>query len=596
MGTLGTIKRKCIEDPLPLLLILLALLVYLPGSTWGIPHPTGPDFIRGWGNDDLVPLHPLAEMHNTFVVAKPDRNIAYPWFHYFLLACAEAPYLLWLLFTGELTNPSPIFPYGFSDPVTAFRYLSWIGRSITMLLGLATVVGSYYSGKHLFGRKVGFLAAIFTMLMFPMAYYARLGNLDVPVMGWTSLGLAVFTLCLKQGLTVSRGLWLGAFVALAAATKGLSQAAGSFLFVPGILLWLHFRNGNPDRFWRWTSVWAAPVALTVSFLVVYVLASGIPIDPRRYVQHTAKLFLASTQIIYLRYPATLAGFAAQARDLFGYLIDVMSWPVLIAAGVGVLVVFRRDRRALFLALSSVSFFLLLLIVRFGRVHYLLAVALPLNVFAAYAFVRMVEASRRLRPLGLLLVFLVVGYMVLINVDLTHDMISDSRYAASSWLAQRNQPGDSLLFFGAGDTVPPLRTDVTTLKVSHRREAFPTIVEKRPDYILVMPWDFNEDRHRVEWRYGPHSIYSDYVPADVFAKLSDGSLGYRLVAQFQSPRLFPWLNRPFLSYATVNPPIHIFARTDRAQGAPKLEAWDTAPYNPRFSRVRELTVDNPLRTH
>jgi hypothetical protein len=360
------------------------------------------------------------------------------------------------------------------------------------------------------------------------------------------------------------------------------------------LLWLHVREGGSDRLWKWKSFWAAPVALTLGFFVVYVLASGIPIDPRRYAQHTVKLLLASTQAIYLRYPATPAGFFAQAQDLFGYLVDVMSWPVLIAARVGVLMVFRRDRRALLLALSSDSFVLLLLIVRFSRVHYLLAVALPLNVFAAYAFVRLVESSRRLRPLAIVLVFLAVGYMVLINVDLTHDMISDSRYAASSWLAQHHQPGDSLLFFGAGLTVPPLRTDVTTLRVSHRDDALPTILEKRPDYVLVMPLDFNEDRLRVEWRYGPHSIYNDYLPADVFARLSDGSLGYRLVAQFQTPRLFPWLNRPFLSYATVNPPIHIFAREDREQGAPKLQAWDTTPYNPRFSRVRELTIDNPVR--
>jgi hypothetical protein len=170
------------------------------------------------------------------------------------------------------------------------------------------------------------------------------------------------------------------------------------------------------------------------------------------------------------------------------------------------------------------------------------------------------------------------------------MLADSRYAASSWLAEHNRPGDSLLYFGPGMTVPELRSDITTLAVTRRREALSTIVEKQPDYILVMPMDFNENRHRVEWRYGPHSVYSDYVPADVFAKLADGSIGYRLVAQFQSPRLFSWLNRPFLSYATVNPPIQIFAREDREQGAQQLKPWLEAPYYPRYTRVHELTTD------
>jgi hypothetical protein len=593
-------KLNSSRDLIPLLLILLTLAVYLPAITWGIPHPTGPDFTHAWGNDDQIPLAPLAEMHNTFFNAKPDRNVAYPWFHYFLVACAYGPYLFYLLWSGGVSNLEsvyPVYPFGIADPTSTFLHLSLIGRSVTLLLALATVLGAYYTGKHLWGRKAGFLSAIFTMLMFPMAYYARIGNLDVPVLGWTSLGLAILALILRQGLTVKRGVWFGAFVALAMSTK--DQALGSFFLLILALLWLHIRAGKVHRLWRWTSIWSAPFATAVSFIMTYVLASGILIDPVRYSQHAIKVLTVGTRLTlelsYLRYPATLSGFAAQAGDLFGYLIDVMSWPVLIAAGVGILIAIRRDRLSLVLALSSIGFFVMLLPVRLSRLHHLIPIALPLSVFAAYAFSQGLECGRRIRVITAIVAIGVSGYLLLQTVDLTHDMLFDSRYTASAWLDKRTQPGDSLLYFGAGLTVPPLRPDIKTMAVRNRRFALSTILEGKPDYVLIMPLDFNEDRHRVEWRRGPYSIYSDYLPADVYARLVDGSLGYRLAAQFQTPRLFPWLNRPFLSYPTVNPPIHIYARIDRAQGMARLKPWETAPHYPQFIRVRELTIDR-IRTN
>jgi hypothetical protein len=79
------------RDRTPLLLVLLALALYLPAFGWGMPTITGRDRIHSWGNDDLVPLAPLAEMYNTFVREEPNRNVAYPWVHYALVAGAYSP-------------------------------------------------------------------------------------------------------------------------------------------------------------------------------------------------------------------------------------------------------------------------------------------------------------------------------------------------------------------------------------------------------------------------------------------------------------------------------------------------------------------------
>ena len=280
------------RDRAPLLLGLLSLALFLPGIHWGIPHATAVERTHAWGNDDEVPLGALAEMHNTFVISKPDRNIAYPWFHYFAGACAGGPYLLYLLVTGGLTHPSPEYPYGFADPVTSMKVLALMGRSISVVMSIATVLGAYYTARNLWTRTAGVIAAVLTMLMFPLAYYARVANPDAHVLGWTSLGLAAFAACLRHGLTAKRGALLGTCVAFAAATK--DQSGGSFFLVPLALLWLHFFGRRPPEQDERARGWWPPLAALVTFTVVYILASGIPIDPARYKLPNEKLHFAST--------------------------------------------------------------------------------------------------------------------------------------------------------------------------------------------------------------------------------------------------------------------------------------------------------------
>ena len=48
----------------PLLLALLAFVLYLPGFWWGAPEATGPELIHGWAVDDETPLGPLAQINN----------------------------------------------------------------------------------------------------------------------------------------------------------------------------------------------------------------------------------------------------------------------------------------------------------------------------------------------------------------------------------------------------------------------------------------------------------------------------------------------------------------------------------------------------
>jgi hypothetical protein len=577
-------------DRAALILATLALLIYLPGFTWGIPAATTAPQIHAWGNDDASPLAALAEMHDTFVVYPPNRNVAYPWFHYFLMGASCGPYLAAQKLIGGFTHASANYPYGFADPHTAFRHLSWIVRSWSILLALAAVLGAYFTGKYLWNIRAGFLAGIFTMLLFPMAYYAKLTNPDMPVLGFTSLGIAMFALCLRHGATAARGAWFAAFVALAAATK--DQSAGSFvLLVPVLLIW-HLRYGRPDRIRGWKSIWAAPAATTIAFTIVYLIASGIPVDPVRYRNHVEKiLIVGTTRGLYLRHPATTQGLVEQAHDIFAYLLDVMSWPLLLLAIGGIVLALWKDRPPLLLLLSSAGFAGILMPTGLCRVHYLLPVALPLTAFAGYLVDWALNGTRVLRYVGLAAAAGTAGLLLLQTVDLTHDMLHDSRYAASEWMDRQMRSGDRVMHFGYASKMPALRADVGQIRIRSQDLALSAILEQRPEFIAVIPQDINEKRQRVEWREGLNSVMSP-LHADVFEGLIDESLGYRLVAQFQSPRLMPWLERPFLSYSSVNPPVQMFVRVDRAADMERLKPWLTAPYYPHSMRVREISIDYP----
>jgi hypothetical protein len=567
----------------------LAFAVYVAGVTWGIPYASGPDRVHAWGNDDAGPLVALAEMHDTFVKKPAFRNVAYPWFHYFLMASVMAPYIAWLYVTGSFSRPSASYPFGLEDPIAAFWNLALLARLLSVLLSVAAVLGAYYGAKFLWGRRAGILAALFTAFMFPLAYYARLTNPDAPVIGWTALGLMMAALILRHGLTALRAAWFTAFVALAAATK--DQSLGSFFLLVPVLLWICLRHPQPAGSAQPRMRWGPPVAGVLTFAVVYVCASGIPVDPGRYAEHANKiLFAGTTRSLYLRHPATPAGALNQVGDLFGYLLDVMSWPLFLCAVAGIIIAARRDRRSLVLLLSSLGFFLMLIPVGMSRVHYLLAVALPLNYFAAYAIDRAMELRPVRIPAAAFAAF-IVGVLALQTADLTWEMLHDSRYAAGTWLDAHTRAGDRVLHFGFASKLPRLKREVESIRIIYQREALDALMQKRPEYVLVIPQDITEDRKRVEWRQGPPSVITP-TTAELVEQLANGSLDYRLVARFQEPRLLPWLDRPFLSYPTVNPPVHIFARADRAAGMPVLEPWHSAPHYPRFMRVVEVTVNNP----
>lgn len=570
----STARRNRLTFPrrASLTLAALSLAIYVPGFWWGMPHATAPDRTHAWGTDDETPLGPLAEIHN-IIQPKPDRNLGYPLMHSFIVSAAYAPYLGYLWASGKFTNVSGSYPFGMADPVGALKALSLIAHLVSMLMAAGVVLAAYSAGRTLWGDRTGTLAAVFVMVSFPMFYYSRTGNIDMAVLFFTALALAVFARIIAAGFTVRRAILLGISVGFAVGTKEPSIA--SFLALPFVLLWLHWRNNGIHHGWFARSFWKAPVLAAFAAFVAFGLGSGLFVNPERYFAHVQFVRgrlsdLTAGNVGFLStYPYTWSGHLQLAGQITGYLSDAVTLPGLLLAAVGVLWSIRQEPWTSTFALPALTLLIVLFwSARTAQLRYVMPAAFTLALFAARVAARAWE-SRRLsvRVASTVLAFVIISVSLLRGADLTHAMINDSRYAAAAWLEPRTQPGDRIEYFGVTEKLPPLKPGVITERAiaylgplerprigeEAVREIKLGWADRMPKYVIIMP-DFHHSMEVPDNVSCPPAIYRD---------LLDGTLGYHLETDFQTPSLLAWTRRPSIDYPVVNPPIRIFKRAGEA---------------------------------
>jgi hypothetical protein len=137
------------------------------------------------------------------------------------------------------------------------------------------------------------------------------------------------------------------------------------------------------------------------------------------------------------------------------------------------------------------------------------------------------------------------------------MHHDTRYEAATWLDHNLQAGDTLAYYGARRKLPTLRRDI--LATPAPGQYIPEVIygdagpiTDTPPFIIVIPQLHTERDH--EWN----------VPDSLFRALVDGSAGYQQVWAARGSALLP---RFLLAAPSVNPPVRVFARRDRASRLP-----------------------------
>jgi 4-amino-4-deoxy-L-arabinose transferase-like glycosyltransferase len=517
-----------------------ALLLYLPAIWWGLTYATAGPRAYPWGADELAPLQSVTELYGIFFARQPHFNPQYPPFHNLMQALLVGPYLAYLWVTGGLRHPQPLYPFGLVNPLAALRVTTLLARAVSWVMAAGVVLTAYRTGIVLRDRLTGIISALLVMSLYPMFYYSRVSNVDMGALFWTSLGLYVFALCLRDGLSTRRAIWLGVFAALATASKDPSWAA---FFMAGIVLLCR------ELRWPLTTTPREKLRPLIAGLLVaigtYAAVSGVIFRPSRYIEHMRRI---TQNVISPQYqePSTLSGYGRLIQDIGTNLIDSMGVPEGICVVAGLLFVFFRRRQLQNWVWPAVGIILLVLFpARFVLLRFVLIVAYVLAFFAAIALREAYDRPGWRRAAPVLLV-LVSGWSLVRGEDLTWQMLHDGRYTAAAWLHQHAHPGDRVLHFGPPGNLPALDTGVRNILAKAGTPYHFSGTHDDPEFVILIPFELFPS----ELEHEPNLSEPDY------RALRAGTLGYHEVVQAQAPRLFYKRPIPF-----VNPPVQLFARND-----------------------------------
>lgn len=578
MSALRDSLRSRLVGPLGrrhVLIFVIAALAYVPTASWGAPYATAWNRTQGWGVDDEAPKGPLAQLHDIVDPAPTTNpNLGYPMLHPFMVLATFAPYVIWLKVSGGLGTPTQAYPHGFTDPVTALATLSLLAHLLSVLLAAGIVVAAYETGRTLWDERAGLWGAALAGLAYPMFYYARTSNPDVPVLFFTAIAGIPFARALMLGITRRRALWLGALIGLALATK--EPAFASFVGIPFVLLFVR-QPGESTAPWRRRETWSYAAWCAMAAVLAYAVGSGMLVDPDRWVAHIRFIRERSADaaqgaVAFMPYyPMDWAGHVALGSRLVGLMADALTWPGLALGGLGIALTARRTPRAALFGVTIVTYLAILFwSARAAQLRYVMPAAYATALFAAYAVRELLEARpAAIRVTGVVVAGMTVMLAALRGADLTWAMMHDSRYAAATWLREHGTPGDRLEFFGSMQKEPPMEGWLTSdwavaylggnVEAPRDSATVATILngwrDRHPRFVTLIP----------DYTSYPGEPFAASCPSEIYALLEAGTIGYRRVAFFQSPPLLPWVRRPPLDYPTVNPPIRIYERLETPPG-------------------------------
>ncbi len=508
----------------------LAFAVYLPAIWWGVPHATHPLGVHSWEIDAVTGMQTLSELHNLLIEAKPDWYLAYPLFHYLVLGALYAPYFLFLYVTGGMSQPTASYPFGFADPVEALKHLTLIGRALTVLMAAGVVVNAYLAAKAVWDKQTARLTAIAAALPTTMVFYARTGNLEVPMLFWMSAAILVLARSLTSGLTVGRAVCLGIFASLAVATK--DAAYGALLIGLVLLVLIHIRRGTPRT--ERSDWWKAPAALLLSCCVVFAFASGLAIFPQRFAGHLQfvnnfeKTFFNVVHLDLLR-PKTLAGYVTLIGDAGLQLVYALG-PVLLITGLfGLAVTWRTTMFTKVLSLMMIGHIILVILpVRHMQYRYIVFPVFAFAFLVARALALGLRQKRQWLAVSTLTAAIIgFGWVGARAIDLTYQMMFDARYDAGDWLAAHVEPGDKIGFFTDQNCLPRLPAQVVPVKLL-LDSSTGNLRRERSRFVLI----------QQDYSTAPGSDHSRFLQESVYKEIVDGDLGYRKAASFNTLGVFP----------------------------------------------------------
>jgi hypothetical protein len=555
------------KQPMLIAVLLMSIALNVYHVWWGLPlrspitrapsNGTSPgpsagsqaqdlEDVVAWGNDEVAPMGPLVYVKRTFFDGSWSHK--YPAFHFMVLSAAYAPFLTYLILSGQLSlaHLSDRWPYGLSDPTSALTILVLIARLVSVVMGTAIGALIYLITRRLFGKTPAVFAALVVVFCFPFIYYSHTSNLDIPYLFWFTLGLFFYVRLLQEDRTRDY-LLLATCLALAVATK--DQAYGLLPFLPIALLWFRL-GGRPggggglrlrERLaglpWR-------PLGLAlVAFVVTYALAANVPNNWQGYVRHL-RYIGGSGSAPYQEFPNTLAGHLGLLSKTVSLLAQSLGLPLVTVCGVGLLwglIRYRRVSLALLTpALSYYLFFVAVILYVYPR--FILPFVLVLAIFGGKLLGDVWTASARwawvARPViaALLLYSLAHGA----SADWLFDQ--DPRYQAEEWIKRHVPQAAVIETYGPLQYLPRFPEHIRVQHLPLEGYVEEMFRARAPEYVLLS---------HAYYRRITEDQRDDFDQEEFIEALWSGALGYRVAAEFRASGLVvPDLIRSLNSRITI----------------------------------------------
>jgi hypothetical protein len=419
-----------------------AAVVFALGIWWGWPGP-------GWAPDELDPGAVREAIRSRFSGGWFDK---YPPGLYWLLTIAFAPSLV----AEQFHRVSP-------DGTNVFAILYLQSRIVSLVFAIGTVLAMMALAARLLGSRYAWPAAVGTLAVLPLAYYAKTANVEMASLCFSSWALVFLARWLAE--CRRRDLVAAALAAgLAVATK---DSAYALFVLPSAYVVYTSRKRLGDL---------VPAAL--AGLTAFALVHNMAFNWSGFLYHLQEI-TGPTSADYREYGATLRDQALLFAVACRQFIEMLGLPGLLALGLGAIAVARRIATPPpWLFLAAVSYYLgFIAIIGYSYDRFLLPAMPPFVLIMAIGL--RAAFDRRIRfgvPAGAVVVVLIVARVAWLDAL----MIFDSRYAVERLLHEVVPVEASVGPYGPALYMPRL-ADFRQIAVPPRVAA---IGEGSPDFIVL----------------------------------------------------------------------------------------------------------------
>ena len=265
-----------------------------------------------------------------------------------------------------------------SDPLLS-------GRIVSVFAGFLTMIGLYFLGKELFGKRVGIIT-VFLYILFPFSLvYDRMALYDSLVVTGAVWSLFFEILLVKYkrlDLSLILGMILGASV--------LTKTSG-FLFIyllPFSLLLFNFKSKNrKDLLIKWGIL----AAISVGFAYLYYSVQRL--SPYLHIVDEKNAIFVYPFSEWIIHP--LRFFWGNLKGMWDWVLTYTTWPILILilSSFFIKIKFTREKLILF----SWFIFPFIALALFGNILYprfVLFMTMPLLVLAAFSMNEILKRLKR----------------------------------------------------------------------------------------------------------------------------------------------------------------------------------------------------------